>query len=111
MNMMLVAVSERVKEIGVRKALGAPPRAIGAQFLSEAVLLSTLGGGTGVALGLGTAVLASALITHFMTTWQMSLAPWAVASALLVTVGLGVAFGWVPARQAAALSPVEAMRR
>jgi putative ABC transport system permease protein len=111
LNMMLVAVSERVREIGVRKALGAPPRAIGAQFLSEAVVLSTLGGGVGVALGLVTAVAASAVIAHFLKSWEMSLAPWAPASALLVTVGLGVVFGWVPAKRAASLAPVEAMRR
>jgi putative ABC transport system permease protein len=111
LNMMLVAVSERVREIGIRKALGAPPRAIGAQFLSEAVMLSTLGGGTGVALGLATALAASALIGHFMKSWETSLAPWAPVSALVVTVGLGVVFGWVPARRAAALAPVEAMRQ
>ena len=111
LNMMLVAVSERVKEIGIRKALGAPPRAIGAQFLSEAVMLSTLGGGTGIGLGLLTALGASALIGHFTPSWQTSLAPWAPASALVVTLGLGVLFGWVPARRAAALAPVEAMRR
>jgi putative ABC transport system permease protein len=111
LNMMLVAVSERVKEIGVRKALGAPPRAIGAQFLSEAILLSTLGGGAGVVLGLASAIGASALIGHFLKSWQTSLAPWAPTSALIVTIGLGVVFGWAPAKRAAALAPVEAMRR
>jgi putative ABC transport system permease protein len=111
MNMMLVAVSERVKEIGIRKALGARPRAIGVQFLTEAVLLSTLGGGTGVALGLGVSVLASLLIARAVTTWQLSLAPWAAVSALVVTALIGIGFGWLPAKKAAALDPVEAMRR
>jgi putative ABC transport system permease protein len=111
MNMMLVAVSERVKEIGLRKALGARPRAIGAQFLTEAVMLSTLGGGTGVALGLGIATLASFAIHHSVKSWQLSLAPWAAVSALIVTAVIGVGFGWLPARKAAALDPVEAMRR
>jgi putative ABC transport system permease protein len=111
MNMMLVAVSERVREIGVRKALGARPRAIGAQFLTEAVLLSVLGGWTGVVTGLLTAILASTLIARAFSTWQMSLAPSAVVAALVVTLLIGVGFGWLPARKAAALDPTEAMRR
>jgi putative ABC transport system permease protein len=100
-----------VKEIGIRKALGARPRTIGTQFLAEAVLLSVFGGATGVALGLVTAVGASALIARSLTKWQMSLAPSAVVSALVVTVLIGVGFGWLPARQASRLDPVEAMRR
>jgi putative ABC transport system permease protein len=111
MNMMLVAVSERVKEIGIRKALGARPRAIGVQFLAEAVLLSMIGGATGVLSGLATAVAASALIARSLTTWQMSLAPWAAVSALVVSLVIGVGFGWLPAKKAARLDPIEAMRR
>ncbi len=111
MNMMLVAVSERVKEIGIRKALGARPTTIGMQFLFEAALLSTLGGGTGVALGLGVAVLASTLIAKAVATWQMSLAPGAALAALVVSMGLGVGFGWLPARSAARLDAAPAMRR
>lgn len=111
MNMMLVAVSERVREIGIRKALGAPPRSISAQFLTEAVLLSALGGVAGVTLGLGVAVGAAALIRHSVKTWQLSLAPVATVSALLVTMAIGVVFGWLPAKRAAALDPIEAMRR
>jgi putative ABC transport system permease protein len=111
MNMMLVAVTERTKEIGIRKALGARASAIGAQFLTEAILLSTLGGGVGVALGLGSAAGAGALIARSLTTWQASLAPGAAISALVVTVVIGVGFGWLPAKNAARLDPVEAMRR
>jgi putative ABC transport system permease protein len=111
MNMMLVAVSERVKEIGVRKALGARPRAIGVQFLTEAVVLSMLGGATGVVTGLGVAVGASLLIARALAPWQLSLAPWAAISALAVTMAIGVGFGWIPAKKAAGLDPVEAMRR
>jgi putative ABC transport system permease protein len=111
MNMMLVAVSERVKEIGIRKALGARPRAIGAQFLTEAVFLSTLGGTTGVITGLGVALLASTLLARSISTWQVSLAPWAAISALVVTMLIGIGFGWLPARKAASLDPIEAMRR
>ena len=87
MNMMLVAVSERVKEIGIRKALGARPREIGAQFLTEAVLLAILGGGTGVVGGLGVAALSSVAIARFLPTWQRSLAPGPTAAALVISVG------------------------
>lgn len=111
MNMMLIAVSERVKEIGLRKALGAHPRAIGVQFLSEAVLLSVLGGVTGVVTGIGVAMGASALIARSLSQWVFSLAPWAVVSALGVTMVIGIGFGWLPAKKAAGLDPVEAMRR
>jgi putative ABC transport system permease protein len=111
MNMMLVAVSERTVEIGIRKALGASPRAIGAQFLAESTLLATLGGGIGVAAGLGTAALASTLIARSIKSWQPDFAPWAAAGALGVAVGLGILFGWLPAKRAAALDPIEAIRR
>ena len=69
MNMMLVAVSERVKEIGIRKALGARPGEISAQFLTEAILLALVGGGTGVVSGLVVALAASVGIAHFLPTW------------------------------------------
>ncbi len=111
MNMMLVAVSERVKEIGMRKALGASPRAIGAQFLVESVMLSGLGGVVGVGLGLLVAAGASIAIVRAVSSWQMSLAPWASASALLVSMTIGIGFGFLPARRAAGLDPIEAMRR
>ena len=111
MNMMLVAVSERVKEIGIRKALGARPREIGMQFLTEAVLLAILGGGTGVVSGLGVAALASVLIARFLTTWQRSLAPGPTAAALVISIGIGILFGWLPAKQAARLDPIAAMRQ
>ena len=109
-HMMLVAVSERVKEIGIRKALGARPREIGAQFLAEAVLLALLGGGVGVVTGLGVAALASMLITHFITTWCTSLAPGPTAAALVISISIGILFGWLPAKQAARLDPIQAMR-
>jgi putative ABC transport system permease protein len=111
MNMMLVSVSERVREIGIRKALGAAPRHIRAQFLTEAALLSGSGGVLGASLGAVCAVLASALISHFLDTWTGLLSWLAVLAALLTALATGVFFGWMPARRASALSPVEAMRR
>ena len=111
MNMMLVAVSERVREIGIRKALGARPREIGAQFLAEAVLLAILGGGAGVLSGLGVAALAALVIRHFITSWQTSLAPGATLSALVISIAIGVTFGWLPAQRAARLDPIMAIRR
>jgi len=111
MNMMLVSVSERVREIGIRKALGASPRQIRAQFLTEAALLSGVGGVLGSGLGALCALLASALIVHLLESW-IGLLSWpAVAAALLTAIGTGISFGWVPAKRASALSPVEAMRR
>ena len=111
MNMMLVAVTERTREIGIRKALGARPREIGAQFLTEAVLLSLFGGGTGVGLGVLVAIASSIVIAHFLPLWQRSLAPGPTFAALAISVGIGVFFGWLPARQASRLDPTAAMRR
>lgn len=111
MNMMLVAVSERVKEIGLRKALGASPRTIGLQFIIESALLSVFGGVVGVTFGVGIAIGASKLIAKYSPSWQSSLATWSVTAALAVTLLIGIASGWLPAKRAAALDPVEAMRR
>ncbi len=111
MNMMLVSVSERTREIGVQKALGARPGDLAAQFLGEAVLLSLAGGVGGTALGMGAARLGSLAAAHVVSSW-VGLVSWgAVSAALLSSLGIGVVFGWLPARRAAALQPVEAMRR
>ncbi|WP_437867290.1 ABC transporter permease [Sorangium sp. So ce363] len=111
MNMMLVSVSERVREIGIRKALGASPRDISAQFLAEAALLSGFGGLLGVAGGAAAAELASAVIRRFTPSWIGAVSTPAVIAALLVSSGVGVVFGWLPAQRAGRLDPVAAMRR
>lgn len=111
MNMMLVSVSERVREIGIRKALGATPADIGRQFIAESLLLSGGGGLVGVAAGAAGALGAELLIHHFMKAWVVQISTPAALIALAVSVGVGVVFGYFPARRAAGLDPIEAMRR
>jgi putative ABC transport system permease protein len=105
MNIMLVSVTERTREIGVRKALGARRRRILAQFLFEAVTLSALGGLLGVLLGAGIAVGAR---TVFSVPTSIPL--WAVVLSLATASGAGLLFGIYPAARASRLDPVEAMR-
>jgi putative ABC transport system permease protein len=111
MNMMLVSVSERVREIGIRKALGASPWDISAQFLCEATLLSGLGGLLGTLSGALVASLASVVIQGMVATWVGVVSKAAVAAAMGVSLGVGVGFGWLPARRAGRLDPIVAMRR
>ncbi|MEV6923547.1 ABC transporter permease [Dactylosporangium sp. NPDC051485] len=104
-NIMLVSVRERTKEIGLRKAVGARPRDIGVQFLLEAVLLTTLGGFIGMALGVGAALVVAALSpVPAAITW------WSLALAFGVSAGVGIIFGVVPAQRAGRLDPVVALR-
>jgi putative ABC transport system permease protein len=104
-NIMLVSVRERTKEIGLRKAVGARPRDIALQFLLEAVLLTTIGGVIGIAVGIGAALIVAALSpVPAVVTW------WSVALAFGVSAGVGIIFGVVPAQRAARLDPVVALR-
>jgi len=105
MNIMLVSVTERTREIGLRMAVGARTRDILGQFLVEAVTLSLIGGLIGVALGVGAAV----AIANF-AGWRVALSPEAVALAVAFAFVIGVFFGFYPARKAARLNPVEALR-
>jgi len=111
MNIMLVSVSERVREIGIRRALGATPGDISAQFLCEAVLLSGIGGALGVLSGAAVAALASRLVQGALPGWVGEVSIPAAVAALVVSAGVGVVFGWVPARRAGRLDPITAMRR
>jgi putative ABC transport system permease protein len=104
-NIMLVSVRERTKEIGLRKAVGARPRDIGVQFLLEAVLLTTLGGVLGMALGIG-----AALIVDHLSPVPAAITWWSLALAFGVSAGVGIIFGVVPAQRAGRLDPVVALR-
>ncbi len=104
-NIMLVSVSERTREIGLRKALGARTRDITAQFLLEAVALTWLGGVLGLGLGVG-----FAQIVTLVSPIPAEVTTWSVALALGVSTGVGLLFGVLPARRAGRLDPVEALR-
>ena len=105
MNIMLVSVTERTREIGIRKALGATKRAIMTQFLVEALFLCILGGLLGVAAGYG----AAGLMTR-LAEWDTSVAPEAVLGAIGFSAAVGLFFGIWPARRASILDPIDALR-
>ncbi len=105
MNIMLVSVTERTREIGVRKALGATRSAIMTQFMVEALFLCVLGGMLGVAAGYG----AAAAMTRF-ADWETAVAPEAVAAAIVFSAAVGLFFGIWPAWKAAILNPIDALR-
>ncbi len=111
MNIMLVSVTERTREIGLRKALGATDRNILSQFLLEAVILTAIGGVIGIALGGLVSFAVAFLLSHlYGLNWQFIL-PWsAVALGLGVSSGIGLIFGIYPANQASKKSPIEALR-
>ena len=105
MNIMLVSVTERTREIGLRQAVGAKTRDILSQFLVEAVTLSLLGGLVGIVLGLT----ASLLISHF-AQWSTMVSPVSILMAFVFSALVGVFFGYYPARKAAYLDPIDALR-
>ena len=105
MNIMLVSVKERTREIGLRKAVGARENDILVQFLLEAVVLSFFGGLIGMALGVGSAFFASRMLQ-----WPPLLSGWAIALAVTFSIGVGLFFGFYPALQAAKLEPIAALR-
>ncbi len=105
MNMMLVSVSERTKEIGLRKALGAEPARIQMQFLIESITLSLMGGCIGIVLGLIIALVGTKLLS---TSFQISYS--AIALGAGFSAAVGIIFGWMPARRASRLNPIDALR-
>jgi putative ABC transport system permease protein len=105
MNIMLANVRSRIREIGIRKALGATYREIKLQFLAEAVIISLAGGIVGSIVGL-----AVPLSIRFFTEYQLPVSAWSVAIALTAATLVGVIFGTVPATRAAQLDPVESLK-
>ena len=105
MNIMLVSVTERYREIGLRMAIGAGPRDILRQFLVEAVVLCLLGGTVGIALGRG-----SSYLVRVLAKWPTETSPVAMVAAVSVSVTVGIVFGYYPAWKASRLNPIEALR-
>jgi putative ABC transport system permease protein len=105
MNIMLVSVTERTREIGVRMAVGATEEDVQSQFLSEAMVLSSLGGLIGIILGM----IASMLVSRWLG-WNTLISPLSVFVAAIFSAGVGIFFGYYPARKAARLDPIEALR-
>jgi putative ABC transport system permease protein len=105
MNMMLTNVTERIREIGLRKAIGATRTDITSQFLAEAVALTMVGGLVGIALGWGISATVSAV-----STFEMSVTSGSVALAFGVSTAIGLVFGYYPARRAAKMDPIDALR-
>jgi putative ABC transport system permease protein len=106
MNIMLVSVTERTGEIGLRRSVGARRRDVLWQFLLEAMMLTMMGGVAGVAAGVGVAL----LIQWVMPSLKASISPGAIVAGLVVSIGVGLFFGMWPAYRAARLSPIEALR-
>ena len=105
MNIMLVSVTERTREIGIRMAVGAHGRDILLQFLIEAITLSSLGGVIGIAMGIGSAKLLSAI-----AGWPTLVSVSSVVLAFLFSAAVGVFFGYYPAQKASRLDPIDALR-
>ena len=105
MNIMLVSVTERTREIGIRMAIGAKKNDILMQFLTEAVLLTVMGGLIGIALGAGGATVVSRILS-----WPTLISPLSITVAVLFSGAVGIFFGFYPARKAAGLNPIEALR-
>lgn len=124
MNIMLATVTERTREIGVRRALGATRRDIIHQFLIESVVLTSIGGGLGVALGFlvkpSVSLARKTLVEFFPDTvaalpptilkLEPRIAPWSILASLVIAIGVGMIFGLYPARRAALMDPIEALR-
>jgi len=105
MNIMLVSVTERTREIGIRIAIGATEQDVQRQFLTESVVLSLMGGSIGILVGVG-----SSLVITKVLGWAVLVSPTAIAAAVLFSMAVGVFFGYYPARKAARLDPIEALR-
>jgi ABC-type antimicrobial peptide transport system permease subunit len=105
MNIMLVSVTERTREIGIRMAVGAKSKHVRTQFLLESLVLGLAGGLIGIAAGVGLSAATSSVFG-----WPVATSPTAVFASAIFSMAIGVFFGYYPARKAAALDPIEALR-
>ncbi len=105
MNIMLVSVTERVKEIGIRMAVGAGKRDVLLQFIIEAISISIMGGILGILLGFG-----AAKIVGNTMSWNIAVTPWSIALSVSFSMAIGIFFGWYPAKKAANLNLIDALR-
>ena len=105
MNIMLVSVTERIKEIGIRMAVGAGKRDVLLQFIIEAVAISIMGGILGIVLGF-----TAAKIVGDAMKWSIAVTPWSVLLSVGFSMAIGIFFGWYPARKAANLNLIDALR-
>ena len=110
MNIMLATVTERTREIGIRRALGAKRRDITLQFLVEATVQTGVGGIVGVVLGLALMFTIPLVAAMFNEHLPAQVHKYSIFLSLAVSIGVGVLFGWYPARRAALLDPIEALR-
>lgn len=109
MNIMLVTVTERTREIGLRKAVGARRQEILYQFLVEAMVISGVGAVVGIVLAVGMAIIAGALIPTDMNL-HIPISVWSILAAFVVSLATGMIFGWLPANRASKLQPTESLR-
>lgn len=110
MNIMLVSVKERTREIGLRKAIGATNQDVQHQFLFESIILAVGGGIIGILLGMSLSLVTNYGINHFFDWWKGSIPLWVIILSFGVTVAIGLIFGFYPAYKAAQLDPIEALR-
>ncbi|KKQ46992.1 MAG: ABC transporter, permease protein [Candidatus Moranbacteria bacterium GW2011_GWD2_37_9] len=108
--MMLIAVNQRIREVGLRKAIGARNIDIALQFLVESATISFLGGAIGIIIGILLSFVISIVIQVLGYTWPFLISFWSVIVAALVSIVIGIIFGMYPARKASQVSPMEALR-
>jgi len=110
MNIMLAAVQERTREIGLRKAVGAKNKHIITQFLVETAMITFVGGVIGIVSGILISFLVALVAKHLGYSWDFVISVWAIIMACLVSIGIGLIFGIIPSRRASKLDPIEALR-
>jgi len=110
MNIMLVSVTESTKEIGLRKAVGATSLDISNHFLIQTIILTSLGGLVGIILGVFVSFIISLIVNYLGYSWDFVISATSIIIAVVFTIIVGLSFGWYPARKAAKLHPIEALR-